>query len=76
MWATLRQLVDNSALFTVARTTYMQDVVDHSQGCGLPNQMPYGFAVVHPQSTSLITVIKYLYTFPQITMTNIGQGAW
>ena len=76
MWATLRQLVDNSALFTVARTTYMQHVVDHSQGCEHSHQTPYEFAVVHPQSTSLITVIKSLYKLPQITMNNIGQGAW
>lgn len=76
MWETLRQLVDNSVLFTVARTTHVQHVFVRAQGCEHSHQTPYGFAVVHPQSTSLITVIKSLYKLPQITMNNIGQGAW
>lgn len=76
MWATSQQLVDNNVLFTAAQTTSVQDVVDHSQDCGRGSQWLFGFGVVHPQSTSLITVINSLYKHPQITMNNIVQGAW
>jgi hypothetical protein len=76
MWATTQQSVDNTVLFTAARTTQVQDVVVRSQGCVGRTQPSYGFGVVHPQSTSLITVINSLYKHPQITMNNIVQGAW
>lgn len=76
MWATSQQLVDNRVLFTAAQTTHLQDVVDHSQGCGGNSQWLSGFDVVHPQSTRLITVINSLYKHPQITMNNVVQGAW
>ncbi len=76
MWATTQQPVDNTVLFTAARTTQVQDVVVRSQGCVGRTQPSYGFGVVHPQFTSLITVINSLYKHPQITMNNIVQGAW
>ncbi len=76
MWATAQQPVDNYELCMVARTTQLQDVLSPSQGCGFNSYMSFGVQGVHPQSTPLITVIKSLYKHPQITMNNVGQGAW
>ena len=76
MWATTQQPVDNRELCTAARTTQLQDVVAASQRCGFSSYMSFGLHGVHPQSTPLITVIKSLYKHPQITMNNVGQGAW
>ena len=76
MWATAQQPVDNYELCMVARTTQLQDVLSPSQGCGFDSYMSFGVQGVHPQSTPLITVIKSLYKHPQITMNNVGQGAW
>jgi len=76
MWATAQQPVDNPGLCTVTRTTQLQDVLAPSQGCGFNSYMSFGVHGVHPQSTPLITVIKSLYKHPQITMNNVGQGAW
>ena len=76
MWATPQQPVDNHELCTAARTTQMQDVIAAPQGCEDPFYMSFGVRGVHPQSTTLITVIKSLYKHPQITMNNVGQGAW
>ncbi len=76
MWATAQQPVDNPGLCTVTRTTQLQDVLAPSQGCEFNLYMSFGLRGVHPQSTPLITVIKSLYKHPQITMNNVGQGAW
>ena len=76
MWATPQQPVDNHELCTAARTTQMQDVIATPQGCEDHFHMSFGVRGVHPQSTALITVIKSLYKHPQITMNNVGQGAW
>ena len=76
MWATAQQPVDNYELCMVARTTQLQDVLAPTHGCGFNSYMPFGVQGVHPQSTPLITVIKSLYKHPQITMNNVGQGAW
>ena len=76
MWATAQQPVDNQELYTAARTTQLQDVFVTSQACGEHFHMSFGICGVHPQSTPLITVIKSLYKHPQITMNNVGQGAW
>ena len=76
MWATAQQPVDNYELCMVARTTQLQDVLSPSQGCGINSYMSFDVQGVHPQSTPLITVIKSLYKHPQITMNNVGQGAW
>jgi hypothetical protein len=54
----------------------MQDVLAPSQGCEFNSYMSFGVQGVHPQSTPLITVIKSFYKHPQITMNNVGQGAW
>jgi hypothetical protein len=45
-------------------------------GCGDHLYMSFGVRGAHPQSTALITVIKSVYKHPQITMNNVGQGAW
>ena len=76
MWATAQQPVDNQELYMVERTTQMQDVPAPSQGCEFNSYMSFGVQGVHPQSTPLITVIKSFYKHPQITMNNVGQGAW
>ena len=76
MWATAQQPVDNQGLYMVDRTTQMQDVLAPSEGCEFNSYMSFGVQGVHPQSTPLITVIKSLYKHPQITMNNVGQGAW
>ena len=76
MWATAQQPVDNPGLCTVTRTTQLQDVLAPSQGCEFNSYMSFGVRGVRPQSTPLITVIKSLYKHPQITMNNVGQGAW
>ena len=76
MWATTQQPVDNQELYTAVRTTQMQDVFATSQSCEDHFYMSFGVRGVHPQSTPLITVIKSLYKHSQITMDNVGQGAW
>ena len=76
MWATAQQPVDNYELCMVARTTQMQDVLAPTHGCEFNSYMSFGVQGVHPQSTPLITVIKSLLKHPQITMNNVGQGAW
>jgi hypothetical protein len=76
MWATAQQPVDNQGLYMVDRTTQMQDVLAPSEGCEFNSYMSFGVQGVHPQSTPLITVIRSLYKHPQITMNNVGQGAW
>jgi hypothetical protein len=75
MWATLLQQVDNSSLFTAARTTQLQDVSRWGIACVVSFLVLFGFAPGHPQFTGLITVIKSLSKHPQITMNNICQGA-
>jgi hypothetical protein len=76
MWAKAQQPVDNYELCMVARTTQLQDVLALVPGCEFNSYMSFGVQGVHPQSTPLITVIKSLYKHPQITMNNVGQGAW
>ena len=76
MWARAQQPVDNYELCMVARTTQLQDVLALVPGCEFNSYMSFGVPGVHPQSTPLITVIKSLYKHPQITMNNVGQGAW
>jgi hypothetical protein len=76
MWAKAQQPVDNYELCMVARTTQLQDVLALVPGCEFNSYMSFGVQGVHPQSTPLITVIKSLYKYPQITMNNVGQGAW
>ena len=76
VWATSQQPVDNYGLCTAARTTQLQDVLGDPQGCGDHLYMSFGVRGAHPQSTALITVIKSVYKHPQITMNNVGQGAW
>ena len=76
MWATSQQPVDNQELYTAVRTTQMQDVLAPTHGCEFNSYMSFGVQGAHPQSTPLITVIKSLYKHPQITMNNVGQGAW
>jgi len=76
MWAREQQPVDNYELCMVARTTQLQDVLALVPGCEFNAYMSFGVQGVHPQSTPLITVIKSLYKHPQITMNNVGQGAW
>lgn len=68
MWATRAQQVDNGQLFTVAKTTSLQDVVCASTdrglfSCAVTRKIPR-----RPQFTALITVIKDLSIHPQITM--------
>lgn len=75
MWATVLRQVDNSSLFTAARTTQLQDVSRRGIACVVGFLMSFGFAIGHPQFTGLITVIKSLSKHPQITMNNICQGA-
>jgi len=76
MWARAQQPVDNYELCMVARTTQLQDVLALVPGCEFNSYMSFGVQGAHPQSTPLITVIKSLYKHPQITMNNVGQGAW
>ena len=76
MWARAQQPVDNYELCMVTRTTQLQDVLALVPGCEFNSYMSFGVQGVHPQSTPLITVIKSLYKHPQITMNNVGQGAW
>ena len=76
MWARAQQPVDNYELCMVARTTQLQDVLALVPGCEFNSYMSFGVQGVHPQSTPLITVIKSLYKHPQITMNNVGLGAW
>ena len=75
MWATVPRQVDNSSLFTAARTTQLQDVSRGGATCVVGFRVLFGFAIGHPQFTGLITVIKSLSKHPQITMNNICQGA-
>lgn len=75
VWATPQLPVDNHELCTDARTTQVQDVFTTPQPCEDRLYMSFGVYGVRPQSTPLITVIKFVYEDPQITMNNVGQGA-
>jgi hypothetical protein len=68
VWATSGQPVDNHGLSTDVKNTAMQDVFCEQIPCDVIRQSPSRFAPHHPQSTGLITVIRDIYKFAQITM--------
>ncbi len=63
MWKPTGVVVYNTGLSTYQQTTRMQDVVDGQSVVTATNRMLFGLKAVNPQSTGLITVIRFIYRF-------------
>ena len=63
MWKPTGVVVHNTGLSTYQQTTRMQDVVDGQSVVTATNRMLFGLKAVNPQSTGLITVIRFIYRF-------------
>jgi hypothetical protein len=63
MWKPTGVVVYNTGLSTYQQTTQMQDVLGGQPVVTATNPMLFGLKVVNPQSTGLITVIRFIYRF-------------
>jgi hypothetical protein len=63
MWKPTGVVVYNSGLSTYQQTTQMQDVLGGQPSVTGLSRMLFGLKVVNPQSTGLITVIRFIYRF-------------
>ena len=63
MWKPTGVVVYNSGLSTYQQTTQMQDVLGGQPSVTGLSRMLFGLEVVNPQSTGLITVIRFIYRF-------------
>ncbi len=63
MWKPTGVVVHNTGLSTYQQTTQMQDVFDGQSVVTATNHMLFGLKAVNPQSTGLITVIRFIYRF-------------
>lgn len=63
LWKTSGVGVHNSQLYTEAQTTQTQDVPDMRRGLTARFVDLFGSNRVNPQSTGLITVIRFVYRF-------------
>ena len=70
MWGFPVVAVDNTGLSTYRQTTRLQDVLFARRLVTCPTRAIYGPNRVNPQSTALITVIRFIYRFAQITTIN------
>lgn len=66
-------LVDNSGLSTGRQTTQLQDVPTTHCLSTWPDRIYAGDRLVNPQSTGLITVIRYIYELPHLITGNSAQ---
>jgi len=63
MWMPTGVVVYNTGLSTYQQTTQMQDVFGSQPAITATSPMLFGLNVVNPQSTGLITVIRFIYRF-------------
>ena len=63
MWASADSAVYNTGLSTYQQTTRMQDVRGGQPVFTAKRHMLFGSNRVNPQSTGLITVIRFIYRF-------------
>ena len=63
MWKPTGVVVYNTGLSTYQQTTQMQDVLGGQHVVTAASPMLFGLKVVNPQSTGLITVIRFIYRF-------------
>ena len=63
MWMPTGVVVYNTGLSTYQQTTQMQDVFGSQPAITATSPMLFGSNVVNPQSTGLITVIRFIYRF-------------
>ncbi len=73
MWTQPAQTVDNAVLFTLHRTTPVQDVSLTVVSCEHQNHMSAARHPLFPQSPALITVISSIYVHPHIAITTSRQ---
>ena len=62
-WKPTGIVVYNTGLSTYQQTTQMQDVLGGQPSVTGLSLMLFGLKVVNPQSTGLITVIRFIYRF-------------
>ena len=62
-WKPTGIVVYNTGLSTYQQTTQMQDVLGGQPSVTGLSRMLFGLKVVNPQSTGLITVIRFIYRF-------------
>jgi len=63
MWKSVGCVVHNTGLSTYQQTTQMQDVLGGQHVVTAASPMLFGLKAVNPQSTGLITVIRFIYRF-------------
>ena len=63
MWKPTGVVVYNSGLSNYQQTTQVQDVLGGQPSVTGLSRMLFGLKVVNPQSTGLITVIRFIYRF-------------
>ena len=63
MWKSAGFVVYNTGLSTYQQTTQMQDVTEAQTVVTANSHVLFGSNVVNPQSTGLITVIRFIYRF-------------
>jgi uncharacterized membrane protein len=63
MWKSSGFIVYKTGLSTYQQTTQMQDVLGGQPVVTATSRMLFGLKVVNPQSTGLITVIRFIYRF-------------
>ena len=63
MWKPMGVVVYNTGLSTYQQTTQMQDVTEGQTVVTANSHVLFGSNVVNPQSTGLITVIRFIYRF-------------
>jgi hypothetical protein len=63
MWIPTGVVVYNTGLSTYQQTTRVQDVAGGRPVVTAECPMLFGLKVVNPQSTGLITVIRFIYRF-------------
>jgi hypothetical protein len=63
MWKSSGFVVYNTGLSTYQQTTQMQDVTEGQTVVTANSHVLFGSNVVNPQSTGLITVIRFIYRF-------------
>ena len=63
MWKSSGFVVYNTGLSTCQQTTQMQDVTEKQTVVTAISHVLFGLNVVNPQSTGLITVIRFIYRF-------------
>lgn len=63
MWKPTGVVVYNSGLSNYQQTTQVQDVLGGQPSVTGLSRMLFGLEVVNPQSTGLITVIRFIYRF-------------